>query len=351
MRNLLETAQPLATQPKEQIYIALILSRVYDLLGDNWKARDTIKNLLVTHPNCSEAMYRKLQTEVKENCVAEACQLLHVLMLDQRELYVAALMDPVLLPIETKVDDLLLSQYNTKLDIAQDLLTQAEYGINELNFWLDSQDPALLSHNTTLENLQKKFERKSYFDMLDVEHKAKGLVTANHQLKEIKQNELYDQINQAKTRCRESTSFWDRYRYQMFFKNFGILLFPTEKSLQEASVLAKENAGESYKKSIDILRQTEETLDTLSHQRSRMELVGLVCDNALIFTKNLTFAEIGGAILVNALIFGLGQVPESHALAAISHNPLLQKKAFFLTALVLAPVLALAMTIKRQIQH
>ncbi|MDD5759267.1 MAG: hypothetical protein PHI06_09310 [Desulfobulbaceae bacterium] len=351
MRNLLETAQPLATQPKEQIYIALLLSRAYDLLGDAWKARDTMKTVLVAHANCTEAMYRRLQIEVKENCVAEACQLLHVLMLDQRELYMAALMDPVLLPIQTKVEDLLLTQYNAKLSNAQDCLSQAEQGINDLNFWLDSQDPGLLSHNATLDKLQKKIERKSYFDVLDVEHKGKGLVAANHQLKEAKQNELYEQINQAKARREENASFWNRYRYQMVFKNFGTLLFPAEKSLQEASTLAKENAGESYKKAIDILRETEQTLDSLCHLRTRMELVSQICDNALHFTKNLTLTEIGGAILVNALIFGLSHVPENHALAAIGTDPLLQKKALFLTAFVFSPILALAMTIRRQIQR
>jgi len=351
MRSFLELSKSMATQAKERIYIDLLLSRFYDLTGEIWKARDIVKNLLAAQADCSEALYRKLQLEVTGNFIEDACQLLRSLMLDQRTLYMAALMDPALLPLQTKVEDLLSTQYGTKLSNAQDLLVQANYGLTDLSFWLDSQDPKMLSHKTALDNLQKNFQRKSYFDVLDVEHKAKALIAANQQLKEAKLNELYDQLNRTKAIWKGNYLFWTNYRYQTFFKEFGRLLLPLEKTLQEASLLAKKNEGETYQKAVKILRETEQVLATLEHMQARMNTVNLICDSTISFIKKLALTEMGGALLVNALIFGLSQLPEGHSLATLANDPLVQKQTFMITAFMIAPFLALTLTIKDQLQR
>lgn len=351
MRGFLEMAKSMATQPKERIYIDLLLSRFYDLVGETWKARDIIKNLLAAQADCTEATYRKLQLEVKGNFIEEACQVLRFLMLDHRSLYMAALLDPALLPIQTKVEDLLSAQYSAKSSNAQDLLAQANLGIADLAFWLDSQDPKLLAHKTTLDNLLKGMQRKSYFDVIDVEYKTTALITANRQLIEAKLNELYDQINRAKASWEGKAHFWASYRYQFFFKDFAQLLLPLEKTLKEASLLAKKNEGESYRKSVQLLRKTEQGLTALEHRQARMDLVTMACDSGLIFIKKLALAEIGGAILANALIFGLSQLPAGHSLRALASDPMAQKETFMITALMLAPCLALALTIKEQLQR
>ena len=209
----------------------------------------------------------------------------------------------------------------------------------------------MLSHKTALESLQKSFQRKSYFDVIDVEHKAKALIAANHQLKETKLNELYDQLNITKATWDRNHYFWTHYRYQTFFKDFGRLLLPLEKNLQEATLLAKKNEGEAYQKSVQLLREAEQVLTTLEHMQSRMNIVSLVCDSTISFIKKLALAEIGGAILVNALIFGLSQLPEGHALATLANDPLVQKQAFILTAFMIAPCIALILTIKEQLQR
>lgn len=351
MRNFLELAKSMATQPKERVYIDLLLSRFYDLIGENWKARDLVKNILASQADCSEALYRKLQLEVKGNFIEEAYQLLRLLMLDQRTLYMAALLDPALLPIQTKVEDLLSTQYGVTSSSAQDLLIQADQGLTEIGLWLDSQDPKLASLKTSVDTLHKTFLRQSYFDVIDVEHRAQALLAANRQLKEAKLNELYEQLNQAKAAWEGNYRFWTCYGYKIFFKEFGKMLLPLEKPLQEASLLAKRNEGEAYQKAVQVLRKTGTVLAALEHMQARMNFVGMACDSSIIFIKKLAMAELGGAILVNALIFGLGQLPEGHALAALANDPLLQKQTFMLTAFLIAPFIALTLTIKDQLRR
>lgn len=351
IRTPLELARSMATQPKEQIYITLLLSRFYDLVGETSKAREIIKNLLVAEFDCPDARYRKMQLEAKGSSSEEACQLLHTLMIDQRTFYLAALMDPALLPIQTKIEDLLSTQYGVKASSAKDSLFEATNAISDLTLWFDSHDPQMEANMTILAHLQKRSERKSYFDMLDVEHKAKVQLAAICQLREDKLNALYDQINKAKASWEGNSRFWARYRYQFFFKEFERRLQPLEKVLQEVSLLAKKNDGETYQKSVQLLRGIEQTLAVFKHMQVKMNLVTLLCDSTISFTKKLVLTEISGAILANGLILGLGQLPDGNALATMVNDPLFQRKAFILTTFILAPLLALSWTITDQLQN
>jgi len=351
IRTPLELARSMAAQPKEQIYITLLLSRFYDLIGETSKAREIIKNLLVAEFDCPDARYRKMQLEAKSNSSEEACQLLHTLMIDQRTFYMAALMDPVLLPIQAKVEDLLSTQYGVKASNAKESLIEATNAMSDLTLWFDSHDPQMEANMTILANLHKRSERKSYFDMLDVEHKAKVQLAAICQLREDKLNALYEQIKTAEVGWGGIYRFWAGYRYQFFFKEFERRLRPLEKALQEVGLLAKKNDGETYQKSVQIMRGIEQTLAELKHMQVKMNLVTMFCDSTISFTKKLALTEIAGAILANGLIFGLGQLPEGNGLAVLVNDPLFQRKAFIMTTFILAPLLALSWTITDQLQN
>ncbi len=352
MRVPLELARSLITQPKEKIYIDLLLSRFYDLIGETWKARETVKNIISTSADCPDAQYRKLQLEAKGNFGAEACQLLRTMMIDQRVLYLASLMDPTLLPIQDKVEDLLSTQYGTMASSARDSLAQATLEVSDLALWFTDQDPQIEANNAALEQLQKRFERKSYFDVIDVGVKAKALLAASSQLREGKLNELYDRINQLKATWEGYYRFWAGYRYQLFFKEFGQQLLPLESALQQASVLAKRNEGKTYQEAMQLLGTTGQALTALKPMQAKMNWVNLLLDSTISFGKKLVITEIGGALLATSLFLGLGQLGAGHELGELgllASDPLFQKKASLLIAFLIAPLVALTWTIKEQL--
>jgi len=352
MRNFLELAKATATQAKESMYIALLLARCYDLSGEGKKARAVIANLLTEQGDCLEALYRKIQLVATDKGGEEACQLLRGLIVSrQRALFMAALMDPALLPLQTKLEDLLASQYDERASHAEDLLSQAQQGINELAFWLEAKDPALVAQQTTLATLQKSFQRRSYNDVLDVEQRANSLLEGNKQLQEAKLNELYDQLKACRLAWQKVDAFWSGYRYQFLFPDVGRHLTPFKQWLHEADLLAKKNEGATYHQALHLLRQMQETLDVLGRQQRKMALVDLVCDVCLRFIKNLAIAEVGGAILANLLLVGLSQLPEGHAFANLGNAPLFQRQILTFTAFLLAPIFALIVTIKGLLQR
>lgn len=353
MRSHLELAKSLATQPKESIYIDLLLSRFYELTGEIWKSREIIKNLTITQLDCPEGLYRKMQLEARENFSAEACQLLRTLMINQRNLFIAALIDPALIPIQTKVEDLLLSQFGTMVVSSQESLTQAKNKLEDIITWYDDHDPQIETAQTAFDNLQKRFQQKSYFGVIDVEHKTKALLTSLHQIREAKLNDLYDQIAKAKAQWKEYLRFWTEYRYQNFFKNFLQHLKEQDKPLKEAEELAKQNDGGCYRKAVELLKKAEVEMSELDRIQYRMTWATLVCDSVFSFIKKLAITEIVGIVSVTAIIFTLGQVPEGDALAglgSLANDPIFQKKATTLTAFLIAPLLALSWTIKNQLQ-
>lgn len=351
MRNYLESAKSMATQPKERIYIDLLLARFYDLTGEIWKARDIVKNIIAANKDCPDAMYCKLQIEAKGNGSVEACQLVRYLIVDQRNFYLAALMDSSLIALQTKIEDLLSTKYGAIASSALGFLTMASHEISDLALWFDQHDQQMQANIAAVDSLQKCFERKSYFDVIDVEHKAKELTAKIRQLREAKLNELYEQINRVRASWERAYQFWMGYRYQVFFKDFPNRLLPVEKGLQEAHALAKKNEGAMYQKAVLLLHKAEQAMTAIIPMQNRMTWVCLACDSTISFSKKLVLTEIGGVLLTSAIFYGLGQLPGSYELTALVTDPLFQKKATILTAFLIAPLLALSWTIKGQLRR
>lgn len=353
MRSYLEMAKSFALLPNEHIYSDLLLSRFYDLIGEVWKARDIIKNVTTAQVDCPDGFYRKLQLEAKDNFSVAACQLLRSLVVDQRNLFMAALIDPALIPIQTKVEDLLLSQYGTITSNAQDSISKVKNELEEITIWCDSNDPQIQASKASFDTLNDFLEKKSYFGALDVEHKAKVLLSSLRQAKEEKLNDLYDQIAKAKAQVREYSRFWNEYRYKIFFKPFIQYISSLEKPLNEAGELAMKSEGTSYRRALELIKITEKTLAEAALTQNRMNWTTLACDSAVSFMKKLAITEIVGIVLATAVVFGLGQLPKGNTLeglAVLANDPTLQRKATVLTAVLIAPLLALSWTIKNQLQ-
>ena len=350
MRNHLEVAVSLATQEKERLYAALLLSKLYDLSNETWKARDLIKNAVTIKGDCQEILYRKVQLEVKGRFEENAFQMLRSLMMDERQFYMTVLMDPSLAPIQTKVEDILSAQYQTLLYSSQDNLAQAKHEINELSLWFDSSDQQMQANLQTLENLEKSFAQKSYFDVLDVAAKSKALQAASRLLRENKLNELYDQANRAQAKWNGYYHFWMSYRFPSFFKNFHNQLMPIKKKINQVKELAKKNLGKPYRQAVQLLDEVNTALKNIGPIYQRMNLVNLFCSAALIFCQKLFIVEIVLAVGAVGIVVTLASLPLNSSLsslATLTSDPWFQKKAGICITLLIAPFIALMLTMQR----
>ncbi len=350
MRSHLEIAANFAVQEKDRLYAMLLLSKYHALNNETWKARDLIKNALTIRPDCQEVIYRKIQLEVKGSFEETAFGMLRSLMVDQRQFYVTVLMDPTLVPIQTKVEDILLAQYHTLGQSAQENLALAKHEMKELTLWFDDNDQQMLVNIKTLQNLEKFFARKSYFDVLDVAAKAKILFSTSRSIREDKLNELYDRANRAQTKWNGYHHFWVSYPFPSFYKNFYELLSPLKKKIALIRNLAKKNLSRPYRRAVQLLEEVETALKDLEPIYQRMNYTSMLFSGGLIFMKKLFLTEITLALLATTILIALGFIPTHSPLSGLSKlttDPLFHKELGSITGLLVAPFIALMLTIQR----
>jgi len=345
MGSLLESATNMATQEKERIYIALLQSRYFELTNELWKARDILKNILTIKPDCQAIRYRKIQLEANGNFNEGVFGLLRSLLTGQRQFFMTVLMDPTLIPVQEKVENILSSQYFALQHSSQNNLLLATNNVNELTLWFDEKDPQKTVYTKTLENLQKRLERKSYFDVLDVETQAKALLSSAKQLRENKLNKLYDSVERATVKWTGYYNFWKTYKYKRFFKKFRLKLIPQKKKLESVHELAKKNSGETYKEAKTTLYDILVDLKELEGIFNRMNSVSYLISCAFIFGKKLLITEFTVAGLGIFLSLGVSLVPADAVVsdfASLFIDPQFQKKIIIFTAIVISPIIALS---------
>lgn len=347
MGSFLDLATNMATQEKERIYVALLHSRYFELTNETWKARDILKNILSIKPDCQETRYRKIQLEVKGNFTEDAFLQLRSLMAGQRQFFMLVLMDPTLITIQAKVENILSTQYFTLLNSSKNNLLQARGEIEDLKLWFEKSDSQMSVNITTLDNLLKRFERKSYYDVLDVEYQAKGLIASGKTLRESKLNELYEKVAVTSTQWMGYYNFWKNYKYKSLFKKFEQQLLPLKKKLNKAHELAKKSNGSTYRAAVTGLNETRLALKGLESSLNKMHFVTFLVTGAILFGKKIIITEFAVAVLGVLLSIGLGFVPNGTPIsefAALFTDPRFQKKAMLFAGIILSPIVALSWT-------
>lgn len=349
MRTLLSQASDQATQEKERIYVALLLARYYDLYDENWRSKDILRNAIAIKPDCLETNYQKILLDVKGSFTEDAFQQLRTLMTGQKSLFMTMLLDPALIPIQTKVENILITQYHTLTHNAENTLAQARNDLNDLQLWFENDDEQFLANLKTLELLTKRFERKSYFDVYDVEHKSHALLASGKSLREQKLNTLFEQVNKAVAKWTGFHNFWLNYEFPSFFSTFHDRLMPLKNDLQRAQALAKKSQGHTYREAVRLLREVNAAFVRLEPLHNRMNGVSLFIKGVILFAKKIIISEIGLTLLAVLTAFGLDMLPKDtmlSSLTTLTGSPIFQKKALLFISLVLAPFLALSWTIR-----
>lgn len=350
MGHFLESANTVAHTDNERIYIYLLLSRYYEIEGDLWKAEQTADNVFTVNRDCADGLYRQIQLSVAKGGFDEkGLQRLRALVMGEKEFFMIALMDPLLLPISGPIEDMLSSRVRTLLHEAEENLIQARIQCEELRSWLDEDDLQMQTYSDDLADLEKKFERQSYFDTIDVAERSKNMVSACYRIQEAKLDKLCDEIKNAVFRWEGYRNFWRTYTYQPFFKGFKEKLTEIREKLSVVRPLAEKNqGGEVYRKAVGMLENVLTGLDSLRPFIAKMNWLKITFDTIKLFGKKLVIVEV--FLLAVLLVFVpvlsvLSTDTVAASLLDLLKNPLFQKQVLFVVTMLIAPVVALAQTL------
>ncbi len=347
LEHFLEHAAVIANSDKEKIYIALLQSRYYTLHNDHWKAGHALDSVFSLRRDLVEAMYRQVQLMVQGEMGEKGIRQLRALVADRKELFLAALMDPQLLAVAGSVEDILAVRLQVQRQEAEENLLKAQAVCQDLQTWFSEEEsPASLFAD--LAGLEKQFAQGSYYDLLEVVHKAQALSRACYRLQENTLEAMKADIAGMLVTWEGFRRYWQDYPYQSFFANFQEILQAAREKLSEIEGFAQQNMqGQLYQAAQERLVQVRESCDALKALSARMDWVRILCDGAKLFARKLLMTEIvllgAGALLFPLLAFWLAG--DSAGMIGLLTNSWLQKQALLIVTLFVAPLFALGQTL------
>ncbi len=349
MGHYLESALRMTTSDKDRIYIALLLARYYSLLDNNWKAEHALDSVFTINRECQEALYAQAQFAVRNGFGDRALSQLRALIIGQKELFIQALMDPELIPIEGPLEEMLASRHEIQQQEAEEQFAKARIIVQELQSWLAEEEPEMKHLLGDFAMLEKQYEQQSYYDLLDVAEKARFLLRACYRVQEAKIDALKQRHEKTMQRWEGYRAFWNSYTYRSLFSEFLTILAAIKATLVTAQESAeKKMHGTLYREIIEKLDAAEAQLETLKQMTTRMTWARTLLDSLKLFARKLMITELSligfSALLLPGAILLLGDPVES-GLASLLRDPWFQKQTIQFITLLVAPILALIQTL------
>ncbi len=345
MGHYLERAKNIASLDKERLYSHLLLSRYYDLENDSWKAKEALNNATKINFEAVECVYRKMQHNVRYGFDGTDIKRLRALMVGQKETFMSALIDPQLLPVQGIVNDLAVKHIQAERREATENLSRAEAEFAELSFWLSEKDPIIVDNRETITALQKKFKRETYYDLLDVAERAKGIAFGCERIRNAKMDELKDRIKKLGTNLTSYNLFWQAYLYKSFFKSFQDILVKAKEAFSKARDLVNKKQGEQIREAVAFLEKAESLLKKMSEMQGKMIWLKMLFRGLKIFAKNTVIIEITLLVSGFLLFLALPVAMKGSALASMISEPQFQKKSMVMAVFFFAPMVALMWTV------
>jgi hypothetical protein len=348
MLRHLNEARNLAHQAREIIYCNLLLSRYYELSKDFWNAKEAVANALKADYDCLDVQYRRVQLAVREGLSDREFKQLRGLIVGQKEIFMKALLDPQLLPIQGLIEDILSQQHTVIALDADKNLNSAQQEAMALEVWLPENDRRHTENTANLEQLEKQLARKSYFDLLDVSERSNGMFFTCRRLRKDNSDRLTQELEQLTRRLDGYISFWKDYEYKNLFKNFQISLLAIIQKNQQARLLLKENKNESTKQAIVFSKQVHAEFIEIRKEYNRLLWVRTTLNGLKLFVKRLLISELCIVILL-ALLPPLSASiisanPSFSWLADLAGNKEVQRNSLIISTLFIAPFISLART-------
>lgn len=350
MGHLLESASTMASTENEKVYVSFLLSRYFELQENRWKAEHALDNVFALGIDCAEAIYRQIQLAAPQAFSDRELHQLRFLVAGQKEYFMRAFLDPLLLPVYGPIEDMLSLHLEARREEAAERLTQLGAQCRELQEWLAPDDEYLQGFLRETGILEEQFQLNSYYDDLAVADAAKRLVHESFRLQEKRLDEMMEKKARALAAHEKYVGFWSWYPYQAFFQEFQeILAKSKEKLVRIQTVSDQEITGKSYRQVVAILGETEQLRARLQAMVGRMGWAKLFFDGVKLFVKRLLVTEVILLLLclisLPVLAFWLDQKAAGSGFVAMLQTPWVQKQLLFIVTLVVAPTLALAQTL------
>jgi hypothetical protein len=343
----LEEANSIGIQEKERVYISLLLSRCFEVKERLWESAKSHEDAMVLKPGNPEIMYRNYQLETKKKRENGIIGQVHKLAIEYKEMFMTVLLDPILMPLEDTIQPLLASHFYKLHNKAQSNLVRVEASLENAKILLGADSPKLAPSIGAINQLIQQYNRKSYYDILDV---ISGADIEANVLNRIRL-ETIDSLRQklAKALEKEQTyqDFWKKYPYKSLYKSFPDQLNSIKKQLVIVANLIQVSTDKNYREALDQIISAEQDLNSLDALIGKMDNTKVVLQSLVRFFKCLAVTTACVNLLAGSLLIVNTMLPPSSELGQILSQPGTQKRIFLFANLLLSPLMALFYTLTR----
>ncbi|MDY6863392.1 MAG: hypothetical protein SV062_10460 [Thermodesulfobacteriota bacterium] len=175
-RKYFKKALDYARAKPQKIFIFLLLSRLYDLNNDTASAKDNIKKIIKINHYCPEALYQEViySFRLRENAVA--LEQLNKLIKDNREYYIAALIDPELGNFNDIIHPQLNNLFNEARDEAKKIVKLSEAELNKAKRLSCKKNKEVEYAQSLWLKIEELSKFESYFGCLDIIHYGNAII-------------------------------------------------------------------------------------------------------------------------------------------------------------------------------
>jgi len=279
-----DDAFQLARTNPQKIFIQLLQSRIYTLLGNLKKAQEKINNVLMIDPDCVEARYEDIGLKFRQKNEGTALQRLVKLIKENRNYYIIALLDPDMEPYSKPVNTELTKIFDEAKAEAQFYSEEANRKLRDVYLTLakKSADDIRLS----MAKIENMMDSKSYFGYLDIFYLGNSVISiCNNALKEQRKS-ISETILRLNKRLERGLNFIRNYRYPEFSDTCARELNLLKSKMAGIGYTEQYVSAEQFDACHELCDDIAQELDSMEPKMKRLDLLQKLIGTSISFLKH-----------------------------------------------------------------
>ena len=295
-KHALENAD---TVPR-QIFTRFLLGRVHELSGEQRHAEEHARKILFAEPLCHEALYLDIRYKLNKGHTTEAIRRLRKLVEDNRNDFIAFLIDPELADFSDKIHPELRDMLEKARAGADRLSKPAAEEIERMQRFLGADDGELKRALSYHGKVQELLDTGSYYGYLDIIYYGSVIVQIGQRSSEQARRKLLRESSRLKDRHERTERFVRAYPHGAFLGSLPDELALVEKGLEGVRQVIRSNALEKFRDALSRTRELAGVMDRLDQKVRRLENLRRWVRFTVGFSKKAVLME--AAIVVIAIL-------------------------------------------------
>ncbi len=337
-----------ATKPVK-IFILFLLSRLYYLNGDLFRAEKRIREIILLDRQCPEAIYQKIIFKFHKGFDANTLAELIKFIREYREYYVNALIDPELAPFNKIIHPELKRLFTRARKEAEQIVPEAEKELERLEKLLGEKEEKIVAVRSLLKKIKELSKTEGYSGYLDIANYADSILSMSRRIIKDRKRKIYDLLYDLNNQCGKHLAFVNNFPYKSLTGVVYNQLKFIQKEIDKIKNMLTFDTYDNFKKTfnhagklsaqiakIDLKLQWLECIRKIFYFLSTFFKKSLIIQSVNIFIAIILFP-----IIAHYLIFIL---PE---LRAIYQDLWFYQKTFLIIGGISGLLFALIRTIKK----